>query len=96
MNETAIVIDQNFVIALILTLAGVAVYSLAPPGTTDIREKARHGVLGLVAFILLFLAQGATGGGTAIDPVSGFAYFSAGSAPNLVLDAYSTYTSAKK
>lgn len=93
-RDTAIVIDVNFGIALILTLVGILVYSVAPDATTDIKTLARHGLMGIVAFFLLLLAA-ETAGGLVLTPVTAFAFFSAGVSPNLLLDTYKNYTAEK-
>lgn len=90
MSTMAIVIDVNFLEALILAVAGVVVYEVSPPATLDKGQRVSNAVYGLVAFFLLWLASG----GTAIEPVTAYAYFSAGFAPNEVLSLYRTHTTA--
>ena len=91
MNGTAIVIDQNFVIALVMTVLGIILFEVAPPADTTTQDRAKHAVLGLAAFFLLWLVQSATGTFT-IDAVAAFAFFSAGIAPNEILDLYQKLT----
>ena len=80
----------ELVVQLVLALAGILLYIVSPPTTTDPRERYRHIVLGLIAFALLFLgSQGAP-----LTPATAFAYVSAGYAPNALADLYITATKA--